>query len=142
MKKGFFTISELAKEFDVTPRTIRFYEEQGLLNPKRTNSNQRHFCNLDRVRLKLILRGRSLGLNLKEISAILGNSFSRFSEEEQLKKALDFGVKYLERIREQIRELQNLENELLRYGSKCVRRLNDLGHKKEISSNKYIQEFL
>ena len=61
-----FTISELAREFGVTTRTIRFYEDQGLLSPKREGTN-RIFSPRDRVRLKLALRGKRLGFPLAEI---------------------------------------------------------------------------
>ena len=61
-----YTISELAKEFGVTTRTIRFYEDQGLLSPKREGTN-RVFSPRDRVRLKLALRGKRLGFSLAEI---------------------------------------------------------------------------
>ena len=61
-----YSIGELAKEFDITPRSIRFYEEQDLLSPERTGQT-RIYCNKDRVRLKLILRGKRLGFSLAEI---------------------------------------------------------------------------
>jgi DNA-binding transcriptional MerR regulator len=61
-----YSISDLAKEFEVTARTIRHYEEQGLLNPVREGMN-RVFSNRDRVRLKLALRGKRLGFSLSEI---------------------------------------------------------------------------
>ena len=61
-----YTISQLAAEFDVTTRTIRFYEDQGLISPSREGSN-RVFSSRDRVRLKLALRGKRLGFSLAEI---------------------------------------------------------------------------
>src|SRR4026209_2663363 len=61
-----FSISELAREFDVTPRAIRFYEDQGLLAPKR-DGQRRIYSPRDRTRLKLTLRGKRLGLSLSEI---------------------------------------------------------------------------
>lgn len=61
-----YSISDLAREFEVTARTIRHYEEQGLLNPAREGMN-RVFSNRDRVRLKLALRGKRLGFSLSEI---------------------------------------------------------------------------
>lgn len=65
-----YTITELAAEFAVTLRTIRFYEEQGMLSPQRQGRN-RVYAARDRVRLKLILRGKRLGLSLAEISEII-----------------------------------------------------------------------
>ena len=60
-----YTISELAKEFDVTTRTIRFYEDEGLLRPERRGQT-RVYSSRDRVLLKLILRGKRLGFSLAE----------------------------------------------------------------------------
>ncbi len=65
-----WTITELAAEFDVTLRTIRFYEDLGLISPERRGTS-RVFRSRDRVRLKLILRGRRLGMSLDEIRTII-----------------------------------------------------------------------
>src|SRR5512134_1079993 len=61
-----YTITELAQEFDITPRAIRFYEDVGLLEPGRAGRN-RVYTQRDRTRLKLTLRGKRLGLSLQEI---------------------------------------------------------------------------
>ncbi|MCP3126838.1 MerR family DNA-binding transcriptional regulator [Shewanella sp. KJ2020] len=60
-----YSISDLSKEFDITTRSIRFYEDQGLLKPKRRGQT-RIYSLKDRVRLKLILRGKRLGFSLAE----------------------------------------------------------------------------
>jgi len=65
-----FSISELAREFDVTPRAIRFYEDQGLLAPRR-DGQRRIYTARDRTRLKLTLRGKRLGLTLSEIRELI-----------------------------------------------------------------------
>ena len=65
-----YTISELAIEFDVTPRAIRFYEDMGLLTPQRAGRN-RVYTQRDRTRLKLTLRGKRLGLSLSEIKQLV-----------------------------------------------------------------------
>ena len=65
-----FSISELAREFDVTPRAIRFYEAEGLLAPKR-DGQRRIYSPRDRTRLKLTLRGKRLGLTLSEIRGLI-----------------------------------------------------------------------
>lgn len=65
-----YTIGELAQEFDVTTRAIRFYEDQGLLSPTR-NGQARVYSARDRVRLKLVLRGKRLGFSLGEIGEML-----------------------------------------------------------------------
>lgn len=66
MSQSTWTISELSREFSVTPRTIRYYEDQGILSPVREGRN-RIYHPRDRTRLKLALRGRRLGLQLSEI---------------------------------------------------------------------------
>lgn len=65
-----YTISELAREFEVTPRALRFYEDKGLLTPRREGMN-RVYSHRDRGRLQLILRGKRVGLSLLEIKEIL-----------------------------------------------------------------------
>ncbi|MCG9595708.1 MerR family DNA-binding transcriptional regulator [Vibrio sp. Isolate25] len=65
-----YKISELAKEFDITTRSIRFYEDMGLIQPERKGS-MRVYQRRDRVRLKLILRGKRLGFSLAEIRDLL-----------------------------------------------------------------------
>jgi len=70
MKSNSYTISDLAKEYDITPRTIRFYEDQGLLTPSR-EGRQRVFSEGDNVRLRLILRGKRLGFSLAEAKEII-----------------------------------------------------------------------
>ncbi len=65
-----FSISELAHEFDVTPRAIRFYEDQGLITPRR-EGQRRVYTARDRTRLKLTLRGKRLGLTLSEIKELI-----------------------------------------------------------------------
>ncbi|MGQ0531108.1 MAG: MerR family transcriptional regulator [Caulobacteraceae bacterium] len=65
-----YTISQLAREFEVTPRALRFYEDKGLLSPHRDGMN-RVYSHRDRGRLQLILRGKRVGLSLIEIKEIL-----------------------------------------------------------------------
>ena len=69
MEATTYTITELSQEFDVTPRAIRFYEDQGLLAPTR-QGRRRIYSRRDRVRLKLILRGKRLGFQLSETRAL------------------------------------------------------------------------
>ena len=69
MPEKTYTISDLAKEFGVTTRTIRFYEEKGLITPLR-EGQKRLYSPADRVRIKLILRGKRIGMTLQELSLI------------------------------------------------------------------------
>ncbi len=83
-----WTIAELAEDYDVTLRTIRHYEDRGLLSPERRGT-ARVFRNRDRVRLELILRGRRLGFSLDEIATIVNMYDEKPGEAGQLTYLLD-----------------------------------------------------
>ena len=83
-----FSISDLAREFDITPRTIRFWEDQGLLFPRR-EGQARVFSRRDRTRLKLALRGKRLGLSLARIKEMIEMYDTARDESSQLLKFLD-----------------------------------------------------
>ncbi len=82
-----FSISELAREFDITPRAIRFYEDQGLLAPRR-DGQRRIYSPRDRTRLKLTLRGKRLGLTLSEIRELIDMYEPGRDERAQLERFL------------------------------------------------------
>src|SRR3970282_315251 len=82
-----FSISDLAREFDVTPRAIRFYEDQGLLAPRR-EGQRRVYTPRDRTRLKLTLRGKRLGLTLSEIRDLIDMYEPGRDERPQLERFL------------------------------------------------------
>ena len=86
-ERGEFSISELASEFDVTPRAIRFYEDHGLLAPKRAGQ-RRIYSPRDRTRLKLTLRGKRLGLTLSEVRELIDMYEPGRDERPQLKRFL------------------------------------------------------
>lgn len=117
-----FTISNLAKEFGVTTRTIRFYEDQGLLSPKREGSN-RVFSSRDRVRLKLALRGKRLGFSLAEIREL----FDLYDISQDEKKQLaEFLVKLERRkalLEQQWEDIEVMLNEISFFANQCRRLL-------------------
>jgi DNA-binding transcriptional MerR regulator len=78
-----FNIGELAREYDITTRSIRFYEDQGLLSPTRQGQT-RIYSQKDRVRLKLLLRGKRLGFSLAEIKNIFELYDTEATEEKQM----------------------------------------------------------
>ena len=82
-----YSISDLAREFALTTRTIRFYEDEGLLSPRRAGS-RRIYAERERVRIKLILRGKRLGLSLSEIRELLDLYEATKGERAQLLKFL------------------------------------------------------
>ena len=83
-----FTITELADEFALTTRAIRFYEDQGLLSPERRGT-RRIYGQRERVRLKLVLRGKRLGMSLADISGILDLYDVDHNERPQLMKFME-----------------------------------------------------
>lgn len=82
-KEVTYTISELADEFDITPRTLRHYEELGLLNPRR-KGNSRIYSHKDRIRLALTLRGKRLGFSLAEMRELFELYDAEHSSRPQL----------------------------------------------------------
>ena len=121
-----YNISVLADELDISTRAIRFYEEKGLILPKRTKGNHRVYTKRDRARLKLILRGKRLGYSLEEISEMIGLANFNMEEEQQLKKTFAYGKKKLIEINERMQELQILKEDLLAIQQKIANRMKEL----------------
>jgi DNA-binding transcriptional MerR regulator len=78
-----YSISELAREFGITTRTIRFYEEKGLIHPRR-DGQKRVYSPADRVRIKLILRGKRIGMTLDESAEVIDMYDPDHNNQEQL----------------------------------------------------------
>lgn len=87
MSKPHYSIAELAEEFGVTHRTIRFYEEKGLVTPRR-KGQKRLYSPADRVRLKLILRGKRIGMSLRESVEVIDMYQPGSGNREQLQALL------------------------------------------------------
>ena len=106
-----YSIGELAKQFDITTRSIRFYEDEGLLSPRR-QGQQRIYTNKDRVRLKLILRGKRLGFSLAETGRLFELYDADNSSAAQLQKVLELiGEKKLS-LKQQMEDINVLLTEL------------------------------
>ena len=113
-----YSISELAGEFSITTRTIRFYEEKGYLNPER-NGMRRIYSSADRTSLRLILRGKRLGLSLDETADMIKMYGSPRGNQKQLKKfLLRIGQKRSELERKQ-KDLDVMLDDLQRVEDKC-----------------------
>jgi len=123
-----FTISQLARELNISTRSIRYYEEKGLISPQRTRGNQRVYSRRDRARLKLILRGKRFGYALNEIAEMIGHTNVDVDETEQIKKSLHYGEKKLSEIRDRINELKKLEQEMNTIKGKLQQRLKDIAN--------------
>lgn len=100
-----YSISELCREFDVTPRTLRFYEQKGLLAPDRRGWT-RLFSYRDRARLKLILRGKRVGFSLDEMKEILDLYKLRDGQLTQLRVA---SVKLRDRLQALVKQRGDIE---------------------------------
>jgi len=125
-EKQNFTISQLADEFDISTRTIRFYEEKGLIAPRRSKGNQRIYTRRDRARLKLILRGKRFGYSLDEISEMMGMNDIDMNEADQIRKALQYGDRKLLEIRTRVEELTLLEQDIRSVKGKLIERLAEI----------------
>jgi DNA-binding transcriptional MerR regulator len=104
-------IGEMAKNYDVTLRTLRFYEDKGLLAPKREGST-RLYTRRDRTRLKLILLGRKVGFSLREVKQLIDLYDPSGSNAKQLRLVLEKSEKQLGRLRKQRSELDEAIDEL------------------------------
>ena len=121
-----YTISELAAEFDISPSTIRFYEEKGLLVPERSQGNQRVYSQKHRGRLKLILRGKRFGATLDEIAEMIGMADADVSEIEQIEKSLYYINKKYDEIQIHKNEIKLFEKDLLALKEKLLNRKGEL----------------
>ena len=105
------TIRKMCEEFDVTPRTLRFYEAKELLFPKR-EGQKRLYGKRDRARLKLILRGKRFGFSLEEIRQLLDLYYMDDTQETQLRQTFVLAQKHLADMEAQRTELDQAIAEL------------------------------
>ncbi|WP_174732834.1 MerR family transcriptional regulator [Mesobacillus harenae] len=107
-----YSISELAREFAVSTRTIRYYEEMGLICPERNQNSRRIFTKKDYARLKLIMRGKRFGFQLNEIKEMVLLFDQDPTGQKQLVRTLGYGKEKILEINERIEELQELKIEM------------------------------
>jgi DNA-binding transcriptional MerR regulator len=113
-----FTITELALEFDITPRAIRFYEDVGLLSPERAGRN-RVYTQRDRTRLKLTLRGKRLGLSLQEIKQLVDMYDSPSDTTQQLQAFLGVLGEHRRLLEQQREDLEVTLAEIAQHEARC-----------------------
>ena len=118
------TITDLAKEFGVTTRTIRHYEDEGLLSPRREGTN-RLFTNRDRVRLKLALRGKRLGFSLAEIRELFDLYDLARDEKRQMQEFLAKLERRRSLLEQQREDIEVMLNEIAFFESQCRKLLAD-----------------
>lgn len=124
--REFYTITELTREFGVSTRTIRFYEDEGLIKPVR-RGRTRLFRPSDRVLLKQILRGKRLGFSIAEIREIIGMYKAPEGEEGQIKALIaGIGEKRAD-LEQKRRDIEDTLRELDAAEENCFERLAELG---------------
>ncbi len=120
-----YGIGELAGEFGITTRTIRFYEDEGLLSPARQGQT-RIYSAADRVRLMLILRGKRLGLSLAESRALIDMYSPEGNNRAQLEALLDRIHARRTQLTQQLRDIEIMQRELNDAETRCREALNAL----------------
>ena len=117
-----FAISDLAREFGITPRTIRFWEDQGILAPEREGRN-RVFTRRDRARLKMALRGKRLGLSLAEIKDLIGMYSGTEDETPQLIECLRIMSRRREALEQQREDIEAMLADIAQFERQCEQEL-------------------
>jgi DNA-binding transcriptional MerR regulator len=123
-----FTITELAQEFDITPRAIRFYEDVGLLEPARAGRN-RVYTHRDRTRLKLTLRGKRLGLSLSEVKQLVDMYESPADTAPQLDAFLKILQDHRHQLEQQFEDIEIMLAEIAQHEERCKRLLAEVSGK-------------
>jgi DNA-binding transcriptional MerR regulator len=123
-----YTITELAREFDITPRAIRFYEDQGLLAPAREGANGRVrvYTQRDRTRLKLTLRGKRLGLALSDIRELVDMYESPKDTTAQLTRFLDVLARHRRNLEQQREDIEVALGEISSHENQCRKLLAEV----------------
>ena len=121
-----YSISDLAKEFGVTTRTLRHYEAEGLVAPRREGTN-RLFSHRDRVRLKLALRGKRLGFTLAEIRELFELYDSARDERRQMQEFLAMLERRRARLKQQYEDIEVMLNEISFFENQCRKLLLENG---------------
>lgn len=114
-----FSISELASELDITTRAIRFYEEQGMLNPAR-RGQERVYSPKDRVALKLILRGKRIGFSLAECKTLIELYDPQAGNQKQLNIMLSMINERRLQLEQQILDIKQMQLELDTAEERCL----------------------
>lgn len=134
MSNTTYSISELAKEFDITTRSIRFYEDQGLITPERKGQT-RIYNRQDRVRLKLTLRGKRLGFSLAEIRKLFDLYDADKSSLTQLHTMLELVSEKKAALEQQMEDIKVVLMELTSAETRCRSALDEINNKKKASGS-------
>ena len=129
-KTSTYSISELAKEFGVTTRAIRHYEELHLLRPVR-QGQKRIYSAADRIKLKLIVRGKRIGLSLQESGELLHMYEPGSSNISQLERMLEYISTSRQKLAQQLRDISAMLDELDKAETGCKSELETLRKARE-----------
>lgn len=108
------SIKVIAKEYGLTTRTLRYYEELGILSSHRVDKGIRHFSKREEAKLKLIVRGKTYGFSLEEIKEMVLLFDNDRSGKKQLEKTIEYGEQKLKEIDNKIEELLEIRAEIVR----------------------------
>jgi len=125
-----YSIGELAREFDITPRAIRFYEDQGLLAPRRVGQ-RRIYAPRDRTRLKLTLRGKRLGLTLSEVRELIDMYEPGRDERPQLERFLTVLAQHRTALEQQRTDIEAQLSEIGLFEKRIRQRLGARNRRKD-----------
>ncbi|WP_027965219.1 MerR family transcriptional regulator [Halalkalibacillus halophilus] len=121
-----YTISELASTYGVSTRTIRYYEEIGLIKPERNASGHRYFTKKEKTQLQLIFRGKKYGFHLEEIKEMIRLFDEDPTGREQLKRTIEYGEGKISEVTKRIEELQAMKDEMNHLMNEFQKELNQL----------------
>ncbi len=126
MMTATYTISELASTYGVSTRTIRYYEEIGLIKPERNASGHRYFTKKEKTQLQLIFRGKKYGFHLEEIKEMIRLFDEDPTGREQLKRTIEYGEGKISEVTKRIEELQAMKDEMNHLMNEFQKELNQL----------------
>ncbi|QKE75862.1 MerR family transcriptional regulator [Arthrobacter citreus] len=121
-----YSIREMTNEFNTTHRTLRYYEEIGLLHPTYSESGRRKYSPKDRTRLFLIQRGKNLGFNLQEIKEMIDLFMVDRTGEKQLQKTIEYGNQKISEVDKKINDLILLKEEIIRMKNELERKFLEI----------------
>ncbi|WP_332649865.1 MerR family transcriptional regulator [Lysinibacillus sp. 54212] len=120
------SIKQLSKEYNLSTRTLRYYEEMGILQPTRPSNGMRHYPKREEAKIKLILRGKKYGFSLEEIKEMILLFDKDRTGVKQLERTIEYGDQKLAEIDEKIQELYEIREEIDRTANMFRQKLSQL----------------
>lgn len=120
------SIKELSKEYNLSTRTFRYYEEMGILQPIRPNNGMRHYPKREEAKIKLIVRGKKYGFSLEEIKEMVLLFDGDRTGVKQLVRTIEYGEQKILEIDDKIQELYEIRREIDRTANTFRQKLSQL----------------